>query len=68
MSKVDIKYIDTSKVRRTISNLNFGEDLIYQAHSQSNPGFIPYVPKRVLDSVIKENLEMKKRIEELENK
>lgn len=66
MKTPDIKWINQNKVRKTISNISFAEDLVYSAHSQESPGFVPYVPKRVLDSVIEENLDMKKRIEELE--
>lgn len=63
IDQIDVKYIDTSKVRRTISNMNFSTDLVYQAHSQSNPGYIPYVPKRVLEEAIKECEELEKKLQ-----
>ena len=65
MNKIDIKYINTSKVRRTVSPINFGEDLVYQAHSQKIHGYIPYVPKQRYDALLDECISLKKQIEEL---
>lgn len=62
----DIKYINKSKVRKTLSNVSFQEDLVYQAHSLSQPGFIPYVPKHYFDSLLEENEKLKKLLKTTE--
>ena len=61
--KTDIKWINTNKVRKTLCNISFSEDLVYPAHTKKNPGFTPYVPKRVLDEALAEikDLETKLR-------
>jgi len=50
--KVDIKYINRSKPRKTMSSSNFKPDTVYPAHSLDQPNFVPYVPKRIFDGLV----------------
>lgn len=47
-----IKWINTNKVRKTLSINGFKEDIICPAHSLENPGFTPYVNKSAYDNAV----------------
>lgn len=57
---IEIRYINPNKKRKTLSNITFKEDVIYQAHTLEQPGFLAYYPKSYVDK-------LKKRIAELES-
>lgn len=50
--KIDIKYINRSKPRKTMSNITFKEDVIHPAHSIPHDKYIPYVPKKIFDGLV----------------
>ena len=41
--KPDIKWINKTKPRRTLSNISWKEDTVYPAHTLKAAGFSPYV-------------------------
>ena len=45
-------YIDKSKVRKTLSNMTFKEDLIYPAHTLYSGEFTPYISKAAFDLAV----------------
>lgn len=51
--KLDIKYIDLNKVRRTVSNVSFNEELVYQAYSADMQNRKPYISKSHYDLAVK---------------
>lgn len=51
-------WVDNKRVRKTLSNTSFKEVTIYQAHSESSPGLIPYVGKNYHDKIV-QALELK---------
>lgn len=58
MSHTEVKdnkstlYINKRQPRKTMSNTQFVEDLIYQAHTLDEQGFVPYVPRSRFEKAI----------------
>lgn len=50
--KPDVKYINKTKPRKTLNNINFKQDTVYPAHSLETPGFSPYVHKSAYDAAL----------------
>lgn len=46
-----IRWINPNKKRKTLSNVGFKEDIIYQAHTLEQPGFLAYYPKSYVDKL-----------------
>lgn len=49
---MDIKYINTSKPRKTVSPISFKKDTVLPAHTLKTDGFVPYIPKRIFDELV----------------
>lgn len=45
-------YLNKSKPRKTLSNINFTEDIIHPAHSLETHGFSPYVERKAFDELV----------------
>lgn len=52
--KPSIKWLDTSKPRKTLDNMTFMDDIIHPAHSLERIGFVPYVSRKWVIKVLKE--------------
>jgi len=50
--KPDIKWVNKSKPRKTMSPITHKEDLVFPAHSNEAVGFSPYVSKASYDRAI----------------
>ena len=54
INKPSIKWVDTSKPRKTLDNMTFKDDIIHPAHSLERVGFAPYVNRRWVIKILKE--------------